>query len=89
MNDTINVKDISRGSMPMVRALPKALRVCLVSADTISFEARRNIRRTVDMAPNVAPTANVAIVIVVVTVEIIESPFSAFLYHSIHYKSIL
>ena len=61
--------------MPMLRDLPKALRVCLVSASTISFEASRKIRRMVDIAPNRAPLDSVATVMVVVTVDIKASPF--------------
>ncbi len=64
--------------MPMLRVLPKALRVCLVSASTISLEASRSIRRMVDIAPSMAPADNVATVIVVVTVDIKASPFYAF-----------
>lgn len=56
--------------MPMVRALPKAWGVCLVSAVAISFEASRKIRRMVDIAPKVAPADSVAIVMVVVKVDI-------------------
>ncbi len=78
MNETVNANDISRGSMPMLRALPKDFRVCLVSASTSSFEASRKIRRTVDIAPNMAPADNVATVTVVVTVDIKASPFYAF-----------
>ena len=70
MNETINVNDISRGSMPMVRVLPSILRDGLVAASTISFEVSRKIRRTVDIAPNMAPADNVAIGMVAVTVEI-------------------
>lgn len=65
--------------MPMVRVLPNAWRVCLVSAVTISFDASRNINRMVDMAPRVAPAISVATVTVVVTVDIMVSPFYAFL----------
>jgi len=45
-----NVNEMSRGSITMVRALSKALRICLVSVDTISFDASRSIRRMVDIA---------------------------------------
>jgi len=83
------VNEMSRGSMPMVRVLPKTLRACLVSAVTISFDASRSINRTVDMAPNVTPAANVATV-TVVTVDIIASPFSTFLcIINLSYTSIL
>ena len=59
----------------MVRVLPKATRDFLESADTSSFEASRKIRRTVDIAPNVAPSVKVATVMVVVTVDITLPPF--------------
>ena len=54
----------------MVKVLPNNLRYGLVSVSTISFDARRKIRRTLDNAPNIAPADSVANVIVVVTVEI-------------------
>jgi len=79
LNETVNANEMSRGSMPMLRVLPSILRLCLVSASTISFEASRKIRRTVDIAPSMAPADNVATVMVVVTVDIIASPFYAFL----------
>jgi len=85
LNETVNANEMSRGSMPMLRVLPSILRDCLVSASTSSFEASRKIRRTVDIAPNMAPADNVATVTVVVTVEIISSPFSAVLYQSMYY----
>jgi len=86
----MNVNEMSSGSMPMVRVLPKATRAFLESADTSSFEASRKIRRTVDIAPRVAPADNVATVMVVVTVDIIKSPFSAFLrIINLYYTSIL
>jgi len=66
----------------MVRALPKATRAFLESADTSSFEASNKIRRTVDIAPRVAPNVKVATVMVVVTVDIIASPFYAVLHRS-------
>ena len=44
-----NVNEMSRGSMTMVRALSKALRIFLVSAVTISFDASRSIRRISDI----------------------------------------
>ncbi len=70
MKETVSVNEMSRGSMPMVRALSKAWGVCLVSAVAISFEASRNIRRTVDSAPKMVSADSVAIVMVVVKVEI-------------------
>jgi len=85
----MNVNEMSRGRMPMVRVLPKATRAFLESADTSSFAANSKIRRTVDIAPRVAPKVKVATVIVVVTVEIIASPFSAFRNLSMHYTSLL
>ncbi|MBA7671232.1 hypothetical protein ES703_79386 [subsurface metagenome] len=78
MNDTMNVNEMSRGSMPMVRVLPNATRDFLESADTSSFAASRKIRRTVDIMPSMAPADSVAAVMVVVTVDIIKSPFYTF-----------
>ena len=75
MNETMNENEISSGSIPMVRALPKATRPLLESADTNSFAASRKIRRTVDIIPRVAPKDKVATVIVVVTVDITLPPF--------------
>ena len=58
----------------MVRALPKAWGVCLVSAVAISFEASRNIRRTVDSAPKMVPADSVAIVVVKVDIALCHIP---------------
>jgi len=85
----MNVNEMSSGSMPMVRVLPKATRAFLESADTSSFEASNKIRRTVDIAPRVAPKDKVATVMVVVTVDITLSPFPAVLCLYTYYKHIL
>ncbi len=74
MKETVSVNEMSRGSMPMVRALPKAWSACLVSAVAISFEASRNIRRTVDSVPKMVPADRVAIVVVKVDITYVTDP---------------
>ncbi len=69
--------------MPMFRVLPKVWRVFLVSADTISLEARRRISRMVDSAPSMTPAEeDVITVTVVVTVDIISLPLITNLYQA-------